>query len=307
MSNIVAATVGVRPIWMTFVGPLVAVVACLVMIKLNVIERVQQVTQSVCGSWVVNALVEQPPGMQLYDVGALAAVGSDDIWVAGGRSRTQVGIVEPYLLHWDGKEATFVQVDDPTQDVSRINDLAAVSANDIWAVGVGQSILHWNGLTWRSIQTGIYGSLNGISALARDDIWAVGSEIKSGNETPLLMHWDGKQWSRVAEPDGINGFIELYDVSMIAHDNVYAVGKSTEGELALQWKGDKWYKLAPLLDRGASFYNEGCSGEFGAFASVGVNPDSLWVVGDCSKRSIGDLDTWHLTSAMSTELYAGNY
>src|SRR2546422_1028175 len=63
--------------------------------------------------------------------------------------------------------------------------VAAVSANDVWAVGrwdtqeeiVSTLIEHWDGTTWQVIQSpnaASYTYLNGVAVISANDIWAVG-------------------------------------------------------------------------------------------------------------------------------------
>jgi hypothetical protein len=61
----------------------------------------------------------------------------------------------PLVLHWDGKSLTQAASPDPgglaADDM--LNDVAAASATDAWAVGSGSGalILHWNGARWTHV------------------------------------------------------------------------------------------------------------------------------------------------------------
>ena len=61
--------------------------------------------------------------------------------------------------------------------------VAAVSANDVWAVGynanavgVGTVIEHWNGTAWSIVPGPVadYNYLSGVAAVSANDVWAVG-------------------------------------------------------------------------------------------------------------------------------------
>src|SRR5947209_19350297 len=76
-----------------------------------------------------------------------------------------------------------------------LNGVAAVSANDVWAVGTemnstpNQAIVeHWNGTKWQLSKPAqaSFAELNGVVALAADNVWAVGT---------LIEHWNGSTWS----------------------------------------------------------------------------------------------------------------
>ena len=104
---------------------------------------------------------------------------------------------------------------------SYYNDLygvAAVAANDIWAVGShtnihrGERTLieHWNGTSWQVVSSPNPGSdsnvLQGVAVVSASDIWAVGSyqNYSNGNYGPqqtLIEHWDGSSWQVVPSPN----------------------------------------------------------------------------------------------------------
>src|SRR5947209_6377502 len=89
-----------------------------------------------------------------------------------------------------------------------LNDVAAVSTSDIWAVGnfsrsnstSSTLIEHWNGSKWSIISSPNPGSisngLGGIGAVSAGDIWAVGgfSNTTKSSQT-LIIHWNGTHWS----------------------------------------------------------------------------------------------------------------
>src|SRR5439155_19606291 len=87
---------------------------------------------------------------------------------------------------------------------------AAVSANDVWAVGeffststasVQTLIEQWNGSSWSVVSSPGAGQLRGIAILSANDIWAVGSVISSGVEQTVIEQWNGTSWSVVSSPN----------------------------------------------------------------------------------------------------------
>ncbi len=73
------------------------------------------------------------------------------------------------------------------------NGLAAISTNDVWAVGtftdenngpaMGDELLeHWNGAAWTVVQgphAGVQGySLSAIAATSSNDVWTVGNTYR---------------------------------------------------------------------------------------------------------------------------------
>jgi hypothetical protein len=141
------------------------------------------------------------------------------------------------------------------QGNSRFAGVAAIAADDVWAVGsyagsnnYDQTLTeHWDGNAWTIIYSpnlGQYGSvLSGIAAIASDDVWAVGWYQTTGAYLQnLTMHWDGTQWSVVTSPTvGSNSV--LNGVAMVGHDDAWAVGYSgpdTYQTLAMHWDGSAW-------------------------------------------------------------------
>jgi len=62
-------------------------------------------------------------------------------------------------------------------------------------VGVGGTLLGWNGTLWTSYTTGPtvtdWYDLDGLWAVSQDDVWASG-------DGGLILHWNGTSWSQVA-------------------------------------------------------------------------------------------------------------
>jgi hypothetical protein len=81
-------------------------------------------------------------------------------------------------MHWDGQAWSTVAA----PEVGGLNAVAAISADDGWAVG--NSILHWDGSSWTKVADA-QETLYAITFIDKDDVWAVG-------EGMLTMHWDGQ-------------------------------------------------------------------------------------------------------------------
>jgi len=127
---------------------------------------------------------------------------------------------------------------------STIRAVAAISANDAWAVGFGSGGLveHWDGTAWRHVQTPL-ANFFGIGAISSDDIWTVGQVGISPRRT-FAMHWDGLSWTTVNTPSpgrGINANI-LNAVEGVASNDVWAVGIGQQA-LTLHWDGRRWKRV----------------------------------------------------------------
>ena len=87
--------------------------------------------------------------------------------------------------------------------------------------------------------------LYSVSAVSSNDIWAVGYYISglSANYQTLTEHWDGIQWTIVPSPDVGNDTNELFGVSTVSTNDVWAVGYWVNGgqrTLTEHWDGTQW-------------------------------------------------------------------
>ena len=126
----------------------------------------------------------------------------------------------------------------PECNVVYTTDLTVVKANDVWAVGNGNScaaLLHWTGNRWQQsppVSTTGVARLNAVSALSDNDVWAVGERLTQSGQhgNSLVIHYDGARMASVPTVDTTgSGF--LLDVDATA-EGVWAVGRSPEGSLA---------------------------------------------------------------------------
>src|SRR4051794_13492246 len=86
----------------------------------------------------------------------------------------------------------------------RLGGVAAVSTNDVWAVGnAGGDTLteHWDGTSWSIVPSPHPGAstneLFEVVALSTNDVWAVGYYYDGSTDATLTEHWDGTAWSVV--------------------------------------------------------------------------------------------------------------
>jgi hypothetical protein len=166
----------------------------------------------------------------------------------------------------------------------RLYHVAAVSKDDIWAVGLsnaGSSLLvHWNGRHWSQYPENDGDFLFGISTLSATDAWAVGGSNWFSPVSTVAYRWDGRVWTRVPTPtpDG-NAYFNA--VKVTSAGNAWAVGLIGPGGPGLtghdvplieHWNGRSWKQQTfPLPNR---------SGWFSGVAAAG--PDDAWAVGGTS-------------------------
>jgi hypothetical protein len=209
-----------------------------------------------------------PTGTVRGGLRGVVALTATNAW-AVGRARSGAALVE----HWNGTAWSVAAT--PAVNVG-LNAVAAVSATDIWAVGDGvvnpdgtrsALILHYDGTAWRVAANQVsvpadftHRGLKAVVALGRDDVWAVGTVVdRLSVEQPLIQHWNGVRWTRVAAPPRPAGVTHYFLNGLAASSptDLTAVGGKfrddlTQDSMALRWNGTAWsFEATP--DSGAPF------------------------------------------------------
>jgi hypothetical protein len=128
---------------------------------------------------------------------ALSVLGPNDVWVSGGG-----------VFHFNGR--TWAQVSKNLQGAS------ALSGSSVWAFS-GEQVDFYNGRKWtatsvaRLLPTTAKEApplVSGIIALASNNVYAVGegSQISAGGGPAVVLHFNGRSWSRVAVGPDVVGF-----------------------------------------------------------------------------------------------------
>jgi hypothetical protein len=227
---------------------------------------------------------------QLNGVAALPTAG---VWAVG---TTALG--NAVSMHWNGRSWTEVLTpagDRPDSAGGAFEATAAVSARDIWAVGVsaGEGLAErWNGTAWSRVPSpqpaGTGGSvfLYGVSAVSATDVWAVG--VASGGK-PVIVHWNGAAWTQVPGPAPTGSGTELYGVAAVSADSAWAVGQTittastggaAQSPLIEHWNGTAWMLVpSPAIPGG------------GTLAAVSASsPRNAWAVG--ASGGTGLIEHW---------------
>ena len=247
-----------------------------------------QVGYATTGHWDGSAWTAISPAGSFEQLSGVTAVATDDVWAVGMAFTSGV----PYAVteHWDGSAWSIVPAPNGSTNpngeaASQLVSVAAVSSNNVWAVGwtstffnftsfQGTLIEHWDGSQWTVIPSpNVDGSsqntLTGIAVINVNDIWAVGY----ADYQTLTEHWDGFQWSIVPSPNVGYG-PQLSGVTALASNDVWAVGSSNNHTttLVLHWDGSSW-----------SVVSSPNSGEYGHESSLAnisaVSPTDIWAVG----------------------------
>jgi hypothetical protein len=179
---------------------------------------------------------------------ALTVVAPNDIWAVGSSGGDALDPLRTLTLHWNGTRWSMVPSSGPGKASNELRGVAAISKDDIWAVGEykdepgttsGASmllLLHWDGKRWAQalgpqLTSDNDNKLSGITALSKDDVWAVGGYNKTANlkYESLMLHWDGAHWSVVPSPQP-KYHQYLRAVAVVSPDTLLAVGGASNDD-----------------------------------------------------------------------------
>ncbi len=240
------------------------------------------------------------------------ALGPADVWAVGGTNLLTSNTGQSTLIeHWNGTRWSTVPSPNasgiPFKTVANgnsLNAVAAISADDVWAVGhttinafsqgAASLVEHWNGRAWSIVPTpdGVLPTFNyqndllGVSGTSAGDVWAVGwnGSIEGDLHRPTIQHWNGSQWTLTSVPsvgaDASN--VVVAAVSALAPDDVWATGTYSGSQndpvthpLALHWNGTAWSVVNPVdLPSGGGFQHVALS------AVDAVSAHDVWAVGN---------------------------
>ncbi len=181
----------------------------------------------------------------------VAAITAHDVWAVGHSTSAAAGSAVPNTVpnpstqtlveHWNGVQWSAITSPSPATATNMLNAVAAVSSNDVWAVGQqapqGEGpqqtlIERWNGHAWKVVKSpnaGLAGGvLKGVAVVNKDNVWAVGVSAEFQTSTSfrtLIEHWNGRSWQIDPSPNvGSSGSI-LFAVTRIPlTEKLWAVG-----------------------------------------------------------------------------------
>jgi hypothetical protein len=190
--------------------------------------------------------VRSPTPSGSYDYAFLdgvAATSASDVWAVGFASGKPSRSI---VLHWDG--TAWTQVPSPSPGAKpTLFGVAVAGPSDVWAVGyhfhkgtIATLVLHWNGRLWTKVSSPnpggdfSYNLLSDVAAVSPTNVWAVGQfdysafSSRSGHQHTLILHWDGRSWSRVPSPnqDASTADNWFNGVAATSASDVWAVGNS---------------------------------------------------------------------------------
>jgi hypothetical protein len=240
-------------------------------------------------------------GTSLNELLAVSAASPTSIWAVGVDNSAASPGPQPLILHYDGRH--WAKQDppvssDPLKEPYELLGVSAVSRTEAWAVGRrigvaggndGALILHFTGGKWHLALdlTGATAALNAVTATSATNAWAAGEINNSGRIQSLIMHWDGRAWTRETSPNVFDQN-NLFGIDASSPGNVIAVGSTTSATgpslvtvpLSMRWNGHTWTRLV--------MPNIGGSLDASFFGVAVTSPRSARIVGLTTSEDDGD-------------------
>jgi len=218
------------------------------------------------------------------ELAGVAYLSANDVWAVGSYFTDDYVERKTLAEHWNGTAWTIVASQN-TGGYNWLSAVAAISSDDVWAVGSDQSTTpnltlaeHWDGTDWTVVPSPSPGAtssfLLGVAAISSADVWAVGYSVDEGASHTLTEHWDGLSWTVVPSPDGLP-FNYLTGAVATSTDDVWAVGSTFDSgvparTLTLHWDGLTWKMVrSPNVGTDSSYLS----------AATALSPSDVWAVG----------------------------
>ncbi len=227
----------------------------------------------------VQSLIEQWDGSAWHVVSSpgndglrgVAAVSASDVWAVGSLSSHQPRPTT-LIVHWNGSQWSIVTSPNPGASSDTLSAVAAVAANDVWAVGESVTgnnatqplVVRWDGANWHVVSSPVpagatASSFNAITRIpGTNQLWAVGSARIGtppsgmlGYFQPLIERWDGSTWQVATPPSLPSGSLagSFNGVVALSANDAWAVGDYTTSAhklraLIAHWDGSAWKMVA---------------------------------------------------------------
>jgi hypothetical protein len=149
-----------------------------------------------------------------------------NVWAVGGYYDFMT--LEAAATRYDGSNWSSSAV---PADASILMSVWSSAPNDVFAVGLQGTIVHFDGATWATMASGTIEDLYGVWGSAWNDVFAVG-----GGGT--ILHYTGASWSAMTSPTTN----ELRSVYGVDSSHIMAVGASGT---VVTYGGAVWALVAP--------------------------------------------------------------
>ena len=163
--------------------------------------------------------------------GALSGVwGSspDNIFIVGGY------FDEAQIVHFDGESWSDMEA----PDLPLLAWVYGWGPDQVMSVGVDGAAAWYDGSTWSILETPTEEDLWGVFGFSPDDVWVVGGDATDAGSAPVVLHWDGSEFTEVViDPEEMpRNPASLFKVWGI-DDTLFALGQN--GQI-VKWDGSAW-------------------------------------------------------------------
>ena len=183
-----------------------------------------------------------------------------------------------------------------------MNAVWGSDANDVWFVGDGGTIMHWDGSILKLVSSGTTLNLYGVNGTGKDDIWAVGGDVVNSFDIRdsygfVVLHWNGKKWTSTEVEGSSEEWIALFGVWCNGKNDVWVTGGSQETGVTENGHG--------LIGKWEGNYITGIGYEGLGIENVWGIDDKLWFMG-----ADGTLLSWNgstlesVTSNTTNDIHA---
>lgn len=159
----------------------------------------------------------------------------------------------------DGSAATTSANDRerPGKTTANLRSVWGTGDHDVWAVGDGGTVIHFDGKQWAIVKPFTPENLTGVRGTGPADVWACGDK-------GTVYHWDGSSWTKAAQAEGKT----LLSVWASGPKDVWVGGMDGEGDSGFVYKfdGEKWS-------------GQGVPGSTSVWEVWGTGPKDVWMVG----------------------------
>jgi hypothetical protein len=192
------------------------------------------------------SMVDVPsPAAGIVALSGVSGVDARNVWVVGSRKDSDNAPLQTLIEHWDGVAWQVV----PSANLGsggQLTSVRALSADDVWAVGVRSGQLvplieHWDGVSWTVMPNPNVSNaqMKTIAAASSTDVWIAGAATRDW----LIEHWDGNRWTTTAAASQSTGVVNAV---IAQQDSVWAVGNRYASScgpvwaLIERWDGKSW-------------------------------------------------------------------
>ena len=219
--------------------------------------------------WGIKRVPYNYEGTNYYHpIHAVFAFGTNDVWFCGNG-----------VIHWNGSNFMPISISTNIWGPYQMNKIWGTSGNDLFVVGNGGNIAHYNGTSWIKIESGTTTDLTDVYGDG-DNVFICG--YKDFKPTVLLKYNNGILTKLIEEDhfeyktDFISGWIKSIWVkkdklfSLTFYD-LYRSKTSTKGEGTAIWKGDinSWGSNAVRGNDVNDIFTTGYNGLLWHFNGVG--------------------------------------